>query len=306
MKKFLAFLPCILLSLAGCGGSGSTSTSNTEPSTSASPRTTINIPFEASANDVAIDCDTELTGLGTAGTNANLRDFRLYIHDVEVATDANRKLAVSLESNIWQSSGVALLDFKTRGDSCGGDLKDTHKVITGTVELNPGEAINGVSFKIGLPASLNHQNPTDAVSPMNIPGLSWNWQVGHKFMRLDIAPIGGIIRPTDGTYNGTTWNFHLGSTNCSGDPALGEKVTCARNNRPEVNLNDFTPGEDIIVIDYGALIANSNLGQDEGGAAGCMSGSTDPECAAVFTALGLDVMDGNPVSTQPQTVFRLK
>ncbi|OZG72439.1 metallo-mystery pair system four-Cys motif protein [Hahella sp. CCB-MM4] len=306
MKKFMAFFACTLLPITGCGGGGSTSTSNDEPSADHSASVTVNIPFEASANNIPIDCDTVLTGLGIAGTDASLKDFRFYLHDIEVTTDASRTLPVTLDTSIWQSNGVALLDFQNKSDSCSGDAKETHKSISGKVKLKAGESITGIGFKIGLPSNLNHQNPTDAVSPMNIPGLSWGWQAGHKFMRLDIAPVGGITRPTDGNYNGTSWNFHLGSTNCTGTPALGEEVVCGRSNRPEVNLNDFTLGKDTIVVDYSALVANANLGQDEGGAGGCMSGSTDPECAAIFTALGLDLAEGSSIRTPAQTVFRLK
>jgi hypothetical protein len=36
------------------------------------------------------------------------------------------------------------------------------------------------------------------------------------------------------------------------------------------------------------LFAASDVTRNLGGAQGCMSGATDPECAAVFDALGID------------------
>ncbi|WP_020408297.1 MbnP family copper-binding protein [Hahella ganghwensis] len=302
MKKLTPFfaLPLSALILIACSSGGSTSTSSND-----STITTVTIPFQASANDIQIDCDADLTGLGIAGTDATVKDFRFYIHDIELTTDASRTLALTLDTNPWQSNGVALLDFQNKSDSCEGDAKETHTSVTGSVNLNEGESVNGVNFTVGLPTVLNHQNLTEADSPMNIPSLSWGWQVGHKYMRLDIAPVGGITRPTDGTYNSTNWFLHLGSTDCSGDPALDEEVNCDRINRPKISLDNFTLGEDTIVMDYGVLIANNNLGQDEAGPSGCMSGSTDPECQGIFTALGLDLISGDQDNANNQTVFRL-
>lgn len=295
---FLILFTTISILLVGCGSSSSeSSTAFTE---------SISISFEAKANNTTIDCDTQLTGLGSAGTDADLKDFRLYLHAIEFETDRARSVPMILDENIWQSSGVALIDFQNKDDSCSGAAKVTNKVASGKVVLEEGESITGLNFRMGLPSELNHQNPTTANTPMNISSLTWSWQAGYKFMRVDIAPVGGVTRPTDGSYNNTTWNMHLGSTNCSGDPQLGEDVVCGFVNRPQINLSGFTPGTSTIVVDYGNLVANANVGQDEAGAPGCMSGSTDPECQSLFTALGLDLATGNANSSQTQSVFRIE
>lgn len=295
---FLILFTTISILLVGCGSSSSeSSTAFTE---------SISISFEAKANNTTIDCDTQLTGLGSAGTDADLKDFRLYLHAIEFETDRARSVPMILDENIWQSSGVALIDFQNKDDSCSGAAKVTNKVASGKVVLEEGESITGLNFRMGLPSELNHQNPTTANTPMNISSLTWSWQAGYKFMRVDIAPVGGVTRPTDGSYNNTTWNMHLGSTNCSGDPQSGEDVVCGFVNRPQINLSGFTPGTSTIVVDYGNLVANANVGQDEAGAPGCMSGSTDPECQSLFTALGLDLATGNANSSQTQSVFRIE
>jgi len=286
--------------------SSSDSDSNDTISTDTDNSVAIAIPFEAMSNDVAVDCDTPLTGLGTAGTDAALKDFRFYVYNLRLGTNQGRQLVLELEENSWQQDGLALVDFQNKGDFCDGEDKPTHKEISGTVNLETGESIDSVSFTIGIPEALNHQDQTAAESPLNITSLFWSWQTGYKFMRLDIAPVGGVTRPTDPAYNNSTWNIHLGSTNCTGEPQLGETVACTRNNRPQIALDNFDPATSTIVVDYSALIAAASVGQDEGGAPGCMSGATDPECPTVFANLGLDVVSGDVDITVNQTVFQLK
>ena len=120
-------------------------------------------------------------------------------------------------------------------------------------------------------------------------------------MRLDVAPVGGVNAGAS-----TAWNFHLGSTDCTGDPQLGEAVTCGRPNRPEITLDNFDPVLNTVLIDYSDLIANSDISVGAGGAPGCMSGATDPECAAVFAQLGMDVSTGEADNALTQTVFSVQ
>ncbi|WP_077243263.1 MbnP family protein [Oceanospirillum linum] len=81
--------------------------------------------------------------------------------------------------------------------------------------------------------------------------------------------------------------MHLGSTDCSGDPTLGETVTCANPNRPTITLNDFDIEAHKVIVDYGKLVATTNLSTPTPGPFGCMSGATDADCVEVFKNLGL-------------------
>lgn len=276
--------------LAACGGSSSSSSDDRGPTD-----TTVSLPFEAvynSSND-PVTCDGTLSGLG-AGVDVQLEDFRLYLHDVRVTTSQQRELPLTLDDTLWQGSGVALLDFRDFV-SCGSVPQTPNTDVTGTVALNEGERIDGVQFKIGLPESLNHTNLVDAATPLNVPTMHWSWQSGYKFMRLDVTVAGG-----------DDFKLHLGSTDCAGDPEAGDSVSCDRGNRPEVRFDTFTLGQDTIVIDYAAMVATALDGVDDGGAPGCMSGVSDPECAGVFAALGLDLASGTPDSQLNQVAFRLK
>ena len=278
------------------------STSNTTDQRSES----FSIQFAAEANNVAMNCATVLTGMGSANSNATLRDLRFYVHDVQLIDGQDNSYPLTLESKDWQGQGVALLDFVERGENCAGDTKQTHTAITGTADIPASASVQGLAFTLGVPSALNHADRLAAAAPLDRASLHWNWQNGYKHMRIDVAPDGGVSRPSDAGFSSTAWNFHLGSTDCAGNPQLGESVSCGRPNRVRVELDDFDPALQVIVLDYEALVAARDLGQDEAGAPGCMSGASDPECASLFNALGMDVDTGEADPLVNQTVFRVR
>lgn len=279
-----------------CAGLSACSNSSSDDAISHS----ITIPFAAEANNVAVDCDTQLTGLGTENSNAQVLDFRFYIHDIALRDAGNNTYPLTLEQNDWQNTEVALLDFTNKDSSCSGTAKQIRTEVSGTVQANPEVIFTGLDFTLGLPSHLNHEDRVTATSPLNISSLHWNWQNGYKFMRLDVAPVGGVNSGSE-----TAWNIHLGSTNCSGDPQIGETVTCTRPNRPEISLDSFDVESDTVLLDYGQLVLNSDL-TSNAGHSGCMSGATDPECAALFSQLGMDVATGQADNALTQSVFSIQ
>jgi uncharacterized repeat protein (TIGR04052 family) len=120
---------------------------------------------------------------------------------------------------------------------------------------------------------------------------------------MDVSPDGGVMKPDNTTT--TTWNIHLGSTACVGNPQTGETVSCGANNRPTIELDISDIANQQIVIDYGKLVENSALMSDQGGAPGCMSGPTDLDCIEVFDALGMGLGE-NSDPTEGQTVFSVE
>ena len=99
----------------------------------------------------------------------------------------------------------------------------------------------------------------------------------------------GMTAPGVGT-------LHLGSTACSGNPALG--IRCRKPNRTEVRLPDFDPATGIIVADLGALFDKSDLAE------GALCHGASPACTALFEALGVDYVSGAPRASQ--AVFHVK
>ncbi|NRA64185.1 MAG: metallo-mystery pair system four-Cys motif protein [Pseudobacteriovorax sp.] len=290
MRQF-GFLFIMLLTVASIGCDGDSSTNTSGPVSSE-----VSIQFQAVAGDVDISCDATLTGLGTTAVSASLADFRFFVHDIALIDAAGQEIALTLEENDWQSSDIALLDFQNKTDSCTGETKDTHTAVTGTVAANLSD-IAGITFKLGIPAELNHSDQAAAVSPLNITSMFWTWNAGYKFIRADVAPEGGLTRPDDAEFSGSTFNLHLGSTGCSGDATQGEAVECTNKNLTQISFASFDSTSQAIKLDYADIVKAQNLSQDLGGAPGCMSGTTDPECSSIFTTLGLDLATGAVAAT---------
>lgn len=64
-------------------------------------------------------------------------------------------------------------------------------------------------------------------------------------------------------------------------------ATCAKPNRAAITLPAFNPQSQRIAIDLQALLAGNDVSTNAGGAPGCMSGGTDPECGPIFANLAL-------------------
>ncbi len=291
LRPFLGLLA--LLSMISCKNDSKTTTNQS-----------VTIPFLAKSGSQDISCQVTLKNLGRDAVDATLKDFRFYIHDLKLLAADGQEFLVNLDNNSWQSENLALLDFQDREDNCGGDAKLTHTSVTGSVA--GGASFTGLSFKLGVPVAFNHIDQASAKAPLDVASLFWSWQTGYKFLRADFAPVGGITRPSDPDYSGTTFNIHLGSTGCLGDPELGESVSCERLNVPSITLSNFNLGTSSVAIDLAALVKGIPLSLDEAETPGCMSGAKDPECQAIFENLGLDLASGSNSSSTVQSVFSLK
>lgn len=310
MKRTLSALALIGsgMVLSGCGGSSSTSTDG--PST-----VDISIPFKAVAGDQAIKCGTDITvlgnGAGGAGNTAKISNFRMYVHDIQLITDQGIELPVTLDATQdGQNADVALLDLRDTAEGTTvcpenstvetGENPNYNDTVKGSVVIDPAYTISSIQFTLGVPFDLNHGNQSSAEEPLRKPGLAsgmaWSWQSGYKFVGFDVLPDGEVSK----------WNIHLGSTGCStGTTDLSNGVDpeeCTAANRPTITLPiGATELENITIkIDYAALIQDNNLGEDNGGAPGCMSGATDPECEEIFEKFGLSWGENEAVT---QTVF---
>ena len=309
--------------LTACGGDSSSSTEIVGPR-----EISATIPFAAVVGDASVECGEDYLNVGSDATTVSFVDFRFYVHDFKLVTDAGTEISVSLddvltdgsdESSPSQNSRVAQLDFRdTLGCEAEADANPNFNdgvQVTATVE--EGVTISAIRFTLGVPFDLNHKDQAAADEPLRNPGRAsgagWNWQGGYKFTGIDVAPVGGWTDPQDGERTGNRWNMHLGSTGCPvsvSDLESGtEPETCENPNRPEITIElgaiDVEQAE--IVIDYAALVSGVSVAQDEGGAPGCMSGTTDPECGVVFAnlGLGLDLGAGENAESE-QSVFSVR
>ena len=305
------------LMLAACGG-GSDSPAPTgaspapAPSGNASPPAgappaqgqPVSIAFAAKAGQADVRCGSPIAALGTGATAAELRDLRFYVSEIALVTDQDVAVPVALTPSNWQTDTVSLIDLEDATGACAeAGTALTHATIDGAVA--PG-TYTGIRFTIGLPPALNHSDYAVAAAPLDVQAMAWSWQAGRKFLQIEVDPIGGLARPSPAA-PGKSFYTHLGSTGCLGNPVSGETVTCARSNRMAFHAHDFDQASQRIVIDLATLLANSNLAADGGGAPGCMSGGTDPECAPIFSALKIDLDSGQPIDDgHGQTLFRVE
>lgn len=241
------------------------------------------IQFAAMSGTEPISCGGTYAGLGSAGADLTIRDFRFYVHDVRLVDASGAETPLVLENDgMWQDGTVALLDFE---DGCGemGNA-DLRTVIEGRA---PDGDYTGIRFKLGVPEELNHQDPVAAAPPLSLTEMFWSWNGGYKFARIE-----GNSTALDG------WRLHLGSTRCEGD--MMGTATCMDGNRPEVSV-DLDPLNDTVVADLQGLVDGSALDNTMETAPGCMSAPTDPDCAPIFDNLGLTF--GGTASTG-QSFFR--
>ncbi|RAL20003.1 metallo-mystery pair system four-Cys motif protein [Lujinxingia litoralis] len=242
----------------------------------------VTLRFAAQVGEEAFACGQSYQGLGTTATTFEPHDFRLYVSEIEVQHASGEWEALALEQDgRWQHENLALLDFEDASGACQNGTAELRDIVVG--RAGEGE-LTGVRLTLGVPFELNHIDAATAPSPLNVTGMFWNWLGGYKFVRIEGATTGLT----------TGWQFHLGSTEC--EPAEGGGATaCARENRVTVTFEDISLSDDVIVFDLAELVGQTNLDQKtENTPSGCMSGPNDPDCAAIFSVLGLPHGDTTP------------
>ncbi len=269
----------------------------------------VTINFGATVGSRAFRCGDRYM-LGTPAVEADVVDLRFYVHDVRLVRADGTEAPVALTASAWQHEGVALIDFENHAGACDQGDAETNTALQGTVA--PGAYV-GLRFKVGVPFAMNHVDLTSLPSPLNRSSLFWSWNSGHIFFAATTRaaatrPVtldGGVA---DGSVTGDLGSMmvmndhftHVGSTGCMGNPAAGTPVTtCAKPNRPEINLAAFDPSRQRVVLDLAVVKA----GDDVTANAGCHSFT--PSCTPSFRTLGLDWTTG-AAAAATQTAFRVE
>lgn len=245
------------------------------------------------------DCATQYDNIGLSQATVGVSDFRLYVSRIRLMDAAGNQTPVVLqEHGPWQFNGVALLDFEDASGACSNGTPETNSVVK---LMAPAGEYTGVAFDIGVPFESNHQDPTLAASPLNLTSLFWNWRGGYRFMRVDLQPVGeekveaDHMSESKKTMHGSGWGIHLGSTGCSALSPTHVPESCESPNRISMEFAAASPQSTTFVIDPARVLTESDVTRNtEGSSPGCMSAPDDPECEAIFKALGLDgtVPDG--------------
>ncbi|HAW92084.1 MULTISPECIES: MbnP family copper-binding protein [unclassified Arsukibacterium] len=197
-----------------------------------------------------IECDHAIT---INNQQWQLQYLRFYLSDVKLDQQPQ-----SLTTTLWQQPDLALL-----GTDCQGN---TNWQLIFAEPLAAGQ----LSFTLGLPFAVNHQNPLTAKPPLNFSEMFWSWQLGYKFLRLDMQG------PNHG------WAFHLGSTGCQSASVLRPPaLPCRAANTFEVTL-DYQPNQKL-QLNLAALLSDIELSPQSS----CMSDSLQTNCQQLFDNLSL-------------------
>lgn len=219
----------------------------------------VEVPFVATYSGEPVACD------GSAGTT--LTDLRFYVHKVRVIDVNGRAKPIRLDEGYWQQSDLAFLDLEDGTGGCANGTLEMNERITGSVI---GENFRGLEFTLGVPFSQNHADPLKAQRPLGDADMHWHWRGGYKFMRA------GLRNEFD-----SFW-IHLGSTGCEG--TIRNITGCNAPNRVTVRLDDFVPG-DAVLVDLARLVEAGAF--DDETPSDCSSGPAEESCKDAFAALGL-------------------
>lgn len=303
-------LPSLLtlaLALAGCGDDGVDPNGDDAGDKIPPSGDEHTLSFKVVFGEEEAECGKLYEGFGPDGDQrAGLEELRFYIHGIELVTaDGARVRATIVDDAPWQDSGVAYLHFANPSDGClsGDALRDEVRIIT------PEGDYEGLVFRLGVPAELNHLDPSLASSPLNIGPMSWGWMMGYLYFRAELSVEvegdehddhgdEGDPEDHDDHDHGSTDNFaiHVGSMACEGTLVPEPDITCDYPNRGTIELPNFKLGSDTILIDLAALVGATDLrpeGEAHHGSAGCMA-EIDPEdegyieCVEPMTSLGID------------------
>lgn len=251
----------------------------------------LSIRFKAVVGSADLACGKSYPNVGTTKSTITPRDFRFYVHNVRLLDHDGKEVPVELkQDDKWQLDNLALLDFENATGSCSNGTPDTNDTVFGTVP--GGDHYTGLRFTLGVPFEKNHTDLTKMPPPLNLTALSWVWNAGRKFARLDFSSTGAP----------RGYAIHLGSTGCMPDDTKSTIPTnCSEPNRVEVTLTDFDPAKDVVFADLAALLQDSNVDQAGKMMSGCMSGPSTAACGALFSNFGLPFPNQR---LKPQTFFR--
>lgn len=208
----------------------------------------------------------------------SIQQLAFFISDVTLSGD-NVEQNVQLTPTPWQTNDLVLIqpylaDCAKQNEGAGETDKDdlttlennNHLQFLLPVDIETSEQL---SFTLAVPFLLNHQNPLQQPSPLNVPNMFWSWRSGHKFFRLDMQ----------GPNN--NWVFHLGSVGCSAVSTMrAPKNECVQPNRVSFMLDKKGDGTKLI-LHLDRIIANTSI-QNNGS---CLFHSGQESCSVLMSNL---------------------
>ncbi|MBU2878431.1 MbnP family copper-binding protein [Aliiglaciecola lipolytica] len=296
--------------LTGCGGSSSSDDTLVAP-----VATAFKLNFKAMSGSEEINCDTMLTGYGSDQSySVGLSDLRFYVSNIKFYDQYDVEIEITLDENEFQYQNaegfVGLVDMTSNSSgSCQSDAiafsegtARTNTSITGTL-FDTG--VTKVTFDVGVPQGVMKDviatnSAEDAPSPLN--EMYWSWADGYRHFVMNFA-----IEDTNGIAG--EGYLHIGSRGCGGDGllALEGKDECDFVNTPKVELIDFDPAVNTVVIDVQKVlndVAFASTNGTDAPAVSCHSApsSTQVDCGPIFVNFGIDGDTGEATASSNLTV----
>lgn len=238
----------------------------------------IEVHFAAQVNGKPFACGQTYADVGVTKSTIKPKDFRFYVSHFRLVDANGQEMPVGLtEGTKWQANDTALLDLENATGSCINGTPETNDTVLGSAPA--GHVWRSLRFTLGVPFAVNHQDLTSLPSPLNLTALEWVWNTGHKFARIEFSSTG---QPSG-------YFIHLGSTGCTpSNTKITVPTSCAQPNRLEVEIPSFDLLHDVVIVDLGALLSDSNVDVNAPKTPnGCMSFPGDPDCEPIFSHLGL-------------------
>ncbi len=263
----------------------------------------VEIRFGAVAGGEAFACGRTYADVGITHSQVTPTDFRFYVSEITLVRADGTAVPVALDQDgLWQYRDVALLDFEDGTGPCRNGTPAQNRRLRGMV---PEGQYRGLEFTLGIPFELNHGDATVAPSPLNVTAMFWVWNLGYKFLKLDLSTAGQPDKSLDpkarraDRERAVGFPVHIGSTGCAPGSKTQPPAACKAPNRVLIKLPGFDPSQDTVIVDVAALLSHVDVDWNTPDTApGCMSEPNDPDCKPVFAAIGL--------GTTGQKVFRVE
>ena len=186
-------------------------------------------------------------------------NVQVILHQAPYSCNKNQELMFYLSDFTVNGKKVAVTHPSSQHDSLvlmGANCNSAQSWQFTLANLTQGDDVN---FSLAVPFALNHLNPLQQQAPLNESEMFWSWQLGHKFLRLDLAD----------------YNFHLGSTDChSASKLRAPKEPCKYPNRFEFSIKNIDLNKPIVFN-----LDNLLLGTQQ---KFCMSEQTNTDCQILF------------------------
>ena len=232
----------------------------------------ISVPFSAVFGQQVLAC-------GFATPAGSLTDLRFYVSEIRLHDEDAGPVDLTLVvDDRWQAPSVALIDLEDGTGDCQNGTPGVNSTLNGRI---PAGDYRGISFVIGVPFELNHDDPLSAEPPLGDSAMHWHWRSGYKFLRAGFA--------NDARHH---W-LHLGSAGCEG--TIQSITHCRFPNRVSVTIDSYVPGDALLVDLAGLFDAFSD---NEHPLSSCSSGPAEESCEQAFAVFGLDHADGEQHAPQ--------